>query len=79
MFNRKVKLVEEAQENLFEVIELLEEACEVDPNAKACLVDHLKIYASADHGFCSRDLNLDELKERYSSEEDEEEEDEEEE
>ena len=76
MSNRKVKLVEEAQEKLFEVIELLEEACEGDSNAKAYLVDHLKIYASANHGFLSGDLNLDELKERYSSEEEEEEEEE---
>ena len=79
MYNRRVELVEEAQEKLFEVIELLEEACEGDSEAEAYIVDHLKIYASANHGFCSGDLNLDELKERYSSEEDEEEEDEEEE
>ena len=76
MSNRKVELVEEAQEKLFEVIDLLEEACEGDPNAEAYLVDHLKIYASANHGFLSGDLNLDELKERYSSEEEEEEEEE---
>ena len=76
MSNRK-ELVEEAQEKLFEVIELLEEACEGDSEAEAYIVDHLKIYASANHGFCSRDLNLDELKEKYSSEEDEEEDEEE--
>ena len=76
MSNRKVELVEEAQEKLFEVIELLEEACEGDSNAEAYLVDHLKIYASANHGFLSGDLNLDELKERYSSEEEEDEEEE---
>jgi len=77
MYNRRVELVEEAQEKLFEVIELLEEACEGDSEAEAYIVDHLKIYASANHGFCSRDLNLDELKEKYSSEEDEEEDEEE--
>ena len=73
MFNRKVELVEEAQEKLFEVIELLEEACEGDSDAEAYVVDHLKIYASANHGFCSGDLNLDDLKERYSSDEEDEE------
>jgi len=73
MSNRKVELVEEAQEKLFEVIELLEEACEGDSDAEAYIVDHLKIYASANHGFCSGDLNLDDLKERYSSDEEDEE------
>lgn len=69
--NDKVLAIEEAQEHLFEAIQLLEQACADDKNAQAYLLDHLKIMAGSGHGFMSRDLNLDELKERYSDEEEE--------
>ncbi len=35
-----------------------------DSNAKAYIVDHLKIIASNDHGFLSRDISIDDLIER---------------
>jgi 3'-phosphoadenosine 5'-phosphosulfate (PAPS) 3'-phosphatase len=56
----------DAQEKLFEVIETLDNyVLETgDQNAKAYLVDHLKIMASGDHCFLSRDLNIDDLIER---------------
>lgn len=67
--NVKVLAVEEAQEALFQAIELLEQACKDDANAQAYIVDHLKILAGSGHGFLSRDMNLDDLKERYEEEE----------
>ena len=56
----------EAQEKLFEAIELLEVYVKEtdDTNAKAYLVDHLKIMASSDHGFLTRDISIDDLIER---------------
>jgi hypothetical protein len=63
--SNKVELVQKAQEKLREVIDLLEETCRDDENAKAYIVDHLKIICSSDHCFFSRDLNLDDLIKRY--------------
>ena len=65
----KVELVEKAQELLSDAIDLLEVATKEDGNAKAYLVDHLKIMLNENHGFLSRDLNLDKLKERYEDDE----------
>lgn len=62
---KKSELVELAQIALNKSIELLEVACRDDSNARAYIIDHLRIMASADHGFLSRDLNLDDLIERY--------------
>ena len=61
-----VAIIEEAQEKLFEAIELLETYIQEtgDQNAKAYIVDRLRIMASADHWFLSRDINLDTLKQR---------------
>lgn len=59
--------LEEAQEKLFECIELLEEAVGDDANAKAYLIDHLKIFASDDHEFLSDDLNIDKLISRITN------------
>jgi len=63
-------LLEDAQQKLFEVIQDLETYVREtgDRNAKAYLVDHLKIAASDDHGFLGRDLNIDQLKERVMRE-----------
>jgi len=65
-----VDLVKEAQEKLFEVIELLDGYVKEtdDGNASAYIVDHLSIIASRDHGFCSHDLNLDDIVDRIESE-----------
>ena len=60
----------DAQEHLFEAIELLEVYVREtnDRNAEAYLLDHLKIMASNDHGFLSRDISVDTLIERVREE-----------
>jgi len=57
------------------VVELAEEVADAtdDDNARAYFVDHLKIKASADHGFLSWEFNIDEWIERLENGEDEEE------
>ena len=67
--NDKALAVEEAQEYIFQAIELLEQACKDDANAQAYIIDHLKILAGGGHGFLTKDMNLDDLKDRYSEEE----------
>ena len=64
-YQERIDMIREAQDLLFQAIEILEKATKGDGNAKAYLVDHLKIMTSQDHGFLSRDLNLDTLIERY--------------
>ena len=66
----------EAQEHLNQAISLLESYVREtgDHNAEAYLVDHLKIFAGRNHGFLSRDLNIDDLIERLNEYEDDEEE-----
>ncbi len=64
--NDKVELQDtlyDAQEKLFEAIEILENYVNQtdDQNAKAYLVDHLKIMASSNHGFIAEDLNIEDL------------------
>ncbi len=65
----------EAQEHLNQAIALLDFYVRAtdDHNAEAYLVDHLKIFAGRNHGFLSRDLNLDDLIERLDETEPEEE------
>jgi hypothetical protein len=65
----KVRL---AQAALSFVIGLLEDVADEtdDENARAYMVDHLKIMASSDHGFLSRDFNLDDWIERLEARED---------
>ena len=57
------QLVLAAQEHLDAAITYLQEYCnrEGDEQTRAYILDHLRIMAHADHGFCSRDLNLDEV------------------
>ncbi len=64
-------LLEDAQEKLFEAIELLNWYVKEtgDSNAKAYLVDHLEIMASREHSFTSRDVNIDDLKDRLFEDE----------
>lgn len=66
----------EAQEHLNQAIALLETYVREtnDYNAEAYLVDHLKIFAGRNHGFLSRDLNLDDLIDRLDEIDPEEEE-----
>ena len=60
----RIEMLTEAQEKLFEAIELIEEATsgtDNQENTKAYLLDHLRIMASNDHDFLSRDLNIDKV------------------
>ena len=57
----KIEMLQEAQDKLFEVIELIEEVFPNDGNIEAYLTDHLRIFAHEEHGFLSSDLNIDEL------------------
>ena len=61
----KTDLIKAAQTKLNEAIELLEIICKDDGNAKAYVLDRLKIICSNKHWFLSKDLNLDHLIERY--------------
>jgi hypothetical protein len=72
MTNNDLKdLLYEAQEHLNEAIRLLDNYVREtgDSNAEAYIVDHLRIYAGRDHGFLSRDLNIDDLLERVDDHE----------
>lgn len=54
--------VQDAQQMINDAIDMLEYALHYTPNSghfKAYVVDHLKIMASEDSGFMSRDTNLD--------------------
>lgn len=70
-------LLYDAQEHLNEAINLLSTYVREtdDRNAEAYLVDQLKVHAGRDHGFLSRDLNIDDLLERLDEAEEEEPED----
>jgi len=72
-----LNLVEQAQEKLFESIELLRQYCDLtgDRHTRAYILDHLVIYASADHGFLSHDPNLGEVIDGLLHPEEEDEED----
>jgi len=59
----KIEIIDEAQQKLYEVIDLLEPIAEDDSNFRTYWLDHLKIMVGKGHGFLSRDLNLDEVRE----------------
>lgn len=61
----KSDLVELAQDKLKEVIKILKVACKGDENAKVYIIDYLKIMTTSGHGFCTNDISLDTLIERY--------------
>ena len=64
-----VAKLETAQTALLFAIGLLEEVADEtgDGHARAYLIDHLKIRAGENHGFLSRDFNIDEWIERLDS------------
>ena len=64
----KAARIEDAQILIYQAIEILEEVLQDDAYAQTYLLDHLKILAGSNHGFLSRDLNLDELISRYMNE-----------
>lgn len=68
---KRIELVQRAQEKLLKTIELLERA-ELSPYVEAYIIDHLKIYASSNHGFCSSETTLDDVLEELENDEDEE-------
>ena len=65
----------EAQEHMQAALEQLDFYVSEsgDSNAKAYLVDHLRIMTSRDHGFLTHDLSVDDLIERVNSDDGEEE------
>ena len=64
----KIEKLREAQEKLFEVIYAIGDVFPDDADIKAYLIDHLRIYASGEHGFLTSDPNLDELIARIEEE-----------
>jgi hypothetical protein len=72
-YDERIEQLDEAQEKLKEAISLIEEAVDgldCEANTKAYLIDHLKIMASEGHGYLSRDLNLDKVRETIEEERD---------
>lgn len=67
--------LELAQSALRFAIRMLDDVADAtrDEHARAYVIDHLKILASADHGFLSRDFNLDEWIEQLEKGDDEDE------
>lgn len=60
----RADLVREAQDQLFQAIEKVEDAVrgtEIEGNIDAYVIAHLKILASGDHGYVSRDTSLDDV------------------
>ncbi len=66
----------EAQEHLNEAIRRIETYINEtdDRNAEAYLLDHLRIFAGREHGYLTRDINIDDLIERLDERDDEDEE-----
>lgn len=64
----RIDTLTEAQEKLFEAIELIEAAVKGtgrEAYADAYTLAHLKIMAFSGHGYLSRDTNLDDMMEWY--------------
>ena len=58
---KKVYLVREAQEKIFEAIEILDEAVGDNMHTRVYLIEQLQIIAGEGHGFLSNDLNCDKV------------------
>lgn len=57
-------LIYDAQEHIYDAIELIEEATKGLPseaNTKAYIIDHLSILKGEDHGFLDNSKNLDDV------------------
>ncbi len=59
--------LDEAQEKFIEAIDMIESVVGSDPNIKAYWIGHARILASNDHGYVSRDMNIDDIKERVEN------------
>ena len=71
----RIEAVREAREMILEAIDRLEWAVEGTPfedHTDAYVIAHLKILASGDHGYVSRDTNLDDVIRQLGGREDEE-------
>ena len=65
MTNReKIEKLSEAKELLFTAMDLVRSVFPGDVNVKAYWLDQIAIHTSEDHGFLSRDLNIDTLIQR---------------
>lgn len=69
--NEKIQNVREAQDKIFEAIDLLNEAVGDDGYAKTYLIEQLQTLASSDHGFLCGSFNCDKLIEHLEEDEDE--------
>lgn len=65
---QRVELIGKAQELITDAIYLLEVALSEDANAKAYLLDKLRIMVNEEHGFLSNELNLSKLIDKYIDE-----------
>jgi hypothetical protein len=59
--HERVHILMEAQEKIFEAIDLIKEVFPDDRQVKSYVLDHLQIIASSDHGFLDNSLNIDKL------------------
>ena len=59
--HEKVHMLMEAQEKIFEAIDLIEQVFPDDGYVKSYMIDQLRIMASGDHGFLDSSLNIDKL------------------
>lgn len=59
--DERIELVEKAQRKLQKAIMLLRKAFPDDGYVQAYMIAHLQIMASANHGYLSRETNLDDL------------------
>lgn len=62
--DERAEMLREAQQHLYDAIDAIELAVRGTPRENyvdAYVTSHLKIMASADHGYLSRDTNLDDL------------------
>jgi hypothetical protein len=67
--HERVHMLMEAQEKIFEAIELIEGAFPDDGYVKSYMLDQLRIIASSDHGFLDGSLNIDKLIARVQGQE----------
>jgi hypothetical protein len=71
----RADMVLQAQSMIGDAIDLIENAVrgtEIEDHTDAYVIAHLKILASGDHGYLSRDTNLDDVIRQLSGREDEE-------
>jgi len=68
----KVDAIREAQDKIFEALDLLRAVADGDEHARAYIIAPLEIVASDGHGWLTRDTNLDKWIEQIENEDEEE-------